>query len=106
MKTDPEILVLTNDEDKKCARCGRILPATHFYRKESAPDKRQSWCIECQKEYRRLMAALHPKKEPPLNVELERLLRELYDAKGKKKSALKILKKYIKLLEKQLEIRV
>lgn len=49
-----EVLVLTNTIDKKCTRCGRVLPTTSFYRKG---DNLQHWCISCQKDYRRTRQA-------------------------------------------------
>jgi recombinational DNA repair protein (RecF pathway) len=49
---EENILILTNDLDKKCAHCGRVLPILKFYRKREAKDTYQSWCIECQREYK------------------------------------------------------
>lgn len=49
---EENILILTNDLDKKCAHCGRVLPILRFYRKREAKDTYQSWCIECQREYK------------------------------------------------------
>lgn len=34
---------------KKCSKCGRELPASEFYVKNSAADGLQPWCKECQK---------------------------------------------------------
>lgn len=35
---------------KKCSKCGRELPSSEFYVKNSAADGLQAWCKECQKE--------------------------------------------------------
>lgn len=34
---------------KRCPKCGRELPASEFYVKNSAADGLQPWCKECQK---------------------------------------------------------
>ena len=50
-----DILVLTNDDDKKCPRCGRYRPTTSFYR--SGEVGLQSYCIACKRDYNKLRAA-------------------------------------------------
>lgn len=45
-------LILTNEEDKVCKKCGRGLSILHFYRKRKAADTYQDWCIECQRQYK------------------------------------------------------
>ena len=35
---------------KKCSKCGRELPPSEFYVKNSAADGLQTWCKKCQKE--------------------------------------------------------
>lgn len=47
-----EPLILTNEDDKVCKRCGRILSILRFYRKRKASDTYQDWCIECQRQYK------------------------------------------------------
>lgn len=47
-----EPLILTNEEDKVCKRCGRRLSILRFYRKRKAADTFQAWCIECQRQYK------------------------------------------------------
>lgn len=47
-----EPLILTNEEDKVCKRCGRRLSILRFYRKRKAADTYQDWCIECQRQYK------------------------------------------------------
>lgn len=49
-----ERLILTNDETRVCTKCKREKSIIHFYRKG---ETFQAWCIECQKEYRKLRAA-------------------------------------------------
>ena len=50
--TEGEPLILTNEEDKVCKRCGRRLSILRFYRKRKAADTYQDWCIECQRQYK------------------------------------------------------
>ena len=47
-----EPLILTNEDDKVCKRCGRRLSILRFYRKRKATDTYQDWCIECQRQYK------------------------------------------------------
>lgn len=35
---------------KRCLKCGRELPPSEFYVKNSAADGLQTWCKKCQKE--------------------------------------------------------
>lgn len=56
MIDEDNILVLTNDDSKVCGHCRRKLPVTHFWRCADSPDTLQSWCIDCQKEYKSLRA--------------------------------------------------
>jgi len=45
------ILILTNDESKRCSRCGKELPVSHYHKSSRSKDGYQSWCIECKREY-------------------------------------------------------
>ena len=45
-------LILTNEDDKVCKKCGRRLSILRFYRKRKAADTYQDWCIECQRQYK------------------------------------------------------
>ena len=47
-----EPLILTNEDDKVCKKCGRRLSILRFYRKRKAADTHQDWCIECQRQYK------------------------------------------------------
>ena len=48
MMEDNEILILTNDEGRKCPCCGQSKPLTHYNRKG---DGYQPYCRECQHGY-------------------------------------------------------
>lgn len=37
------------EQTKKCRHCGRVLPASAFYRRTKSPTGLQSWCKECMK---------------------------------------------------------
>jgi hypothetical protein len=39
-----------DDKEKRCSKCGQVKPLLRFYTAWNAPDKRQSWCINCTKE--------------------------------------------------------
>ena len=89
-----EYLILTNDEDKTCTRCGRKLPITSFYRK--GEDGLQSWCIACKRDYNRLRAA-----EATLNklqfkeVPLGKVIKRASELTGKERTDLRNALKYI-----------
>lgn len=51
MDVERDTLVLYNDEDKKCAKCGKNKPLYHFNRSRSSADTYQSYCKECQHKY-------------------------------------------------------
>lgn len=40
------------DKTKECAHCHKIKSYKEFYRSSTHPTGRQSWCIECTKEYK------------------------------------------------------
>lgn len=46
-----DLLVLDNDDTKRCVHCGQRKHYTEFYRCRSTKDTLQSWCKQCQKEY-------------------------------------------------------
>ena len=99
---DDEVLVLTNDEDKRCARCNKYYPTTHFYRKEMSPDGMQSWCIECQRDYQRKRNAyLAIQRSRFMNdFRLLTLFRMLTNApKETKREAVALMEKVIKSLK-------
>lgn len=52
-----EVLILTNEETKRCARCGKDLNILRFYTSTRSKDCLQSWCISCQKDYRKTREA-------------------------------------------------
>ena len=37
--------------EKRCSKCGRILPAEAFYKQKTTKDGLRPYCKECQKEY-------------------------------------------------------
>ena len=47
------------EDEKRCARCSRMLPASWFNLSRMARDGLQSYCRECQAEYKRI----HPTRE-------------------------------------------
>ena len=47
-----ELLILTNEDNKVCKKCGRRLSILRFYRKRKVADTYQDWCIECQRQYK------------------------------------------------------
>lgn len=49
-------LILTSDLTKRCPRCGRELPVSHYHRSSKNKDGYQSWCIECKRDYNRQRA--------------------------------------------------
>lgn len=56
MTSHTDILILTNEIDKRCTRCGKVKPITSFYRKGLDGDT-QTWCIHCQRDYKRVRRA-------------------------------------------------
>lgn len=45
------VLILTNEEEKKCSRCKQWKESWHF-------SKNQSWCKSCQSEYKKQRALI------------------------------------------------
>lgn len=44
---------------KECPQCHKILPESEYNLKSQAPDKLQSYCKECNKEYCRIWRHEH-----------------------------------------------
>ena len=45
------------EQEKKCSRCGRILPLSEFYKKTRAKDGHQAYCKKCQAEQNKQKSA-------------------------------------------------
>lgn len=56
---------------KKCAKCGRELPESEFYRSKKAPDGLQSYCKECSSKAK---SSKTGKKRGKRKSEFEKLL--------------------------------
>ena len=99
---DEEILVLTNDIEKKCVKCGRILPTTAFYGKKDARDGLQSWCKECHSLYHKSRGTHTQKVLVELNdVRLGQLYQAAKNAgKSYRKSVITFLRNLIEQIEK------
>ena len=99
---DEEILLLTNDIEKKCVKCGRILPTTAFYRKKDARDGLQSWCKECHSLYHKSRGTRTQKVLVELNdVRLGQLFQAAKNAgKSYRKSITAFLRNLIEQIEK------
>jgi len=41
-------------DNKKCSRCGKIKPLTEYYKRSANKDGLSNYCIECDKEYKKL----------------------------------------------------
>lgn len=42
---------------KKCTRCGRWMPMHFFYPSKRFPERKRSWCVDCEANYHRNRAA-------------------------------------------------
>lgn len=89
-----EVLILTNDETRTCTRCGKNLNVLRFYRK--GEDGFQHWCINCQRDYRKMRAA-----ETRINqlgfsdIMLKDILKETSKLTSKQRTDLRNSLKYI-----------
>lgn len=45
------------EQEKKCSRCGRILPLSEFYKKTRVKDGHQTYCKKCQAEQNKQKSA-------------------------------------------------
>lgn len=98
-----EILVLTNDEDKKCARCHRTRPLYCYHRRG---ESYQPYCIECSREYKKLNGARNAlKKAGILDTPLADISKKICDMdKTTRKVVRKSLADIINIIDKQKKI--
>lgn len=93
---DKDILILTNDDGKRCTNCRKVKPLSHFYRSRRRKDSYQDWCIDCQREYRQARAAQMTARKIEAAPDLETLARQ----EGKTAAELRRLTNRVARLEK------
>lgn len=100
-----DVLILTNEETKRCSLCGRELLITHFHKSNNNKDGYQSWCIECKREYNKARIIFRISRRLGISRmsiseilgALKNLSRgELLDAKVVFEQALKVINRQIK----------
>lgn len=72
---DDDVLFLTNVVEKRCARCGEMRTIGQFYRKRDSKDGFQSYCADCQSEYKMIRTVESHMKSANLgNIKLNEVL--------------------------------
>jgi hypothetical protein len=74
--------------EKVCCRCQQSKLLDYFFRDKKAADGRQSWCIQCKKEYEQIAKGKKAREKARGNYLVKNLIKERARKKAQKKICL------------------